>query len=244
MELSRKSKLMAIVIGFIFAGCATFQPGLRYQDLMRARQPTAKEVREGLEVSIEEFVSREKSRRAFDADIAPHGVLAFFLRIENKSPTSYIVRDTDSRVFLHDRPLNFLQGIDAARQAASSDGAAKAAAWTVAMGPFALLFWAPAISISGSHTQYVNQRIEHHFDNLQFGNVLLRPAQAVGGFLYFKIPNGTKRLEDLTVEVVASEEKTPRQVSIRFPVPILELSAPVLFLTDRNVGGEGDRDGE
>jgi len=41
-----------------------------------------KATQEGLELSIEEFASKNKSQQAFDADIAPYGILALLLKAE------------------------------------------------------------------------------------------------------------------------------------------------------------------
>lgn len=225
-------------IGFaaslFLSGCATFEPTLAYQDLINGRPATVKQEQKDLEISVEEFVSSEKSQQVFDADIASYGVLALFLRIENKGTASYMVRDGESKAFLGSQSLALMQGVDAADQSASSDAVGKAAAWTVATGPLALIFWPVSISASGAHTGYVNEEIRHHFDNLQLGNVLVRPARTMGGFLYFKLPNGPKKLEGLTLEVVASEEKTQERLTFRLPLPALELPVPLFSVTEDN----------
>ena len=64
------------IAALILTGCATFEPGLRYQDLTRPRQPDAKSVQDGLEVSVEQFATESKAKMAFDADVASYGVLA------------------------------------------------------------------------------------------------------------------------------------------------------------------------
>jgi len=212
---------------FFFIGCATFEPGLSYQDLMRDGRPTVRQVREGLEVSVEEFVTAKKSLRAFDADIAPYGALALFLRIENKSAAAYTVRQAEVKALLGDQSLSPLRGVDAARRAATRDTASKALAWTVATGPFALLLWPVTVSGSGSHTQTVNQRIERHFENLELGNILVRANQGVGGFLYFAIPGGMKKLERLTLKPIAAQENGAKTVVFELSLPALELSTPV-----------------
>ena len=226
--------LTGLAASLFLNGCATFKPTLAYQDLINGRPATVKQEQKDLEISVEEFISSEKSRQVFDADIASYGVLALFFRIENRGAMSYMVRDSESKAFLGPQSLALMQGVDAANQSASSNAVGKAAAWTVATGPMALIFWPVSISVSGAHTGYVNEEIGHYFDNLQLGNVLIRPTQTMGGFLYFKIPNGTKKLEGLTVEVVASEEKTQERLTFRLSLPTLELPAPVLSVTEDN----------
>ena len=92
------------------SGCASFDPALRYSDLTKPREPTVKQTQERLEVSIEEFASKDKSEQAFGADIARRGVLALLLRLENGGTETYRVREAGvgtynrCRVFaFHDR---------------------------------------------------------------------------------------------------------------------------------------------
>jgi len=227
MRLDRKSKLSVLIVGLIFTGCASFEPGLRFQDLMRARQPTVKEAKGGLEVSVEEFVSAHKSNQAFDADIAPYGVLPLLVRVENTGTETYRVPQDAITVFLGDQPLGLLSGEQAANQAATSEYAGKALAWTVATGPFFILLWPATIGGSAAHTHSVNRRIQQHFESLHFTDALLKPNQIGAGFLYFKLPDGTKKLEKLTVQIEPPEEKSGKRLSFKLSLPILELSAPV-----------------
>ena len=198
------------------SGCAAFKPEMRYQDLIKEHRSTQSESRNELDISLEEFVSPEKSRKVFDADIATYGVLAIFVLANNKSTASYRVWGMEAKAFSAEQPLGFLRGVDAADQAATRDAAGKAAAWTVAMGPFALLFWPIAISGSGSHTSYVNRDIENHFNSLELGNLQLRPSQIAGGFLYFKLPDGIKNPVSITIEIPISVEGSENRSSFKF----------------------------
>ena len=83
MLLKTLVRIFVFAVPLVFIGCASFEPGLQYQDLMRPRQPTVKETQQGLEVSIEEFASKNKSQQAFDADIARFGILALLFKAEN-----------------------------------------------------------------------------------------------------------------------------------------------------------------
>ncbi len=121
MRLNRHSKFNVFLMAVVFSGCASFEPGLRYQDLMRPRQPTVREVREGLDVSVEEFASAHKSNQAFDADIAPYGVLPLLVRVENNGTESYRVQQHTITIFLGNEPLGSLSGEQAANQAATSE---------------------------------------------------------------------------------------------------------------------------
>ena len=80
---------------------------------------------------------------------------------------------------------------------------------------------------SASHTAAVNRRIEQHFESLKFNDSLLKPNQSAAGFLYFKLPAGIKKLDNLRVEVRPSEEQTAKQLSYSLSLPPLDLSGAV-----------------
>jgi len=190
----------------VLSGCASFEPGIRYQDLARPRQPTAKQTQQGLDISVEEFASANKSRQAFDADVGPNGILAILLKVENNGSQNYKIQEPSISAFLETQELPLIGGEKAASESANSEYAGKALGWTVAAGPFAILLWPVTIGASAAHTASVNRRIEQHFESLRFNDALLKPNQTAAGFLYFKLPAGVKRLENLRVEVTPSEK--------------------------------------
>jgi hypothetical protein len=228
MQPRRQLKFRALVIvtGLIFGACASFEPGLRYQELMRPRQSTVSETREGLEVSVEEFASPSKSEYAFDTDMAYYGVLPLLVRIENKGTESYHVYPNDIRASLGGQSLPVLSGVDAANRAATSEYVGKALGWTILTGPFFILLWPATIAGSASHTQSVNKRVQQYFDSLSFTGSPLKPNQTAAGFLFFRLPNEVKKLENLTVEVQVSEERTGQRPNFKLSLPTLEISAP------------------
>ena len=219
--------LSLILVILFLSGCASFAPRLGYQDLMRLHQPDAKQKWEGLVVSAEQFLSADKSRKTFDSDVARYGVLALFLRAKNEGNVIYQLRQEQVKAFLGDQRLLALSGNDAARQAAMSEPVGKALAWTVATGPFALALWPVTIAGSGSHTQGVNREIEDYFEHLELGNVEVKPNHPIGGFLYFKLPDGVKKLEKLRLEVITSEANNKDQIEFRLSLPPIELARPV-----------------
>ena len=211
------------VIALILTGCATFEPGLRYQDLTRPRQPDAKIVQEGLEVSVEQFATESKAKMAFDADVASYGVLPLLVRVENTGSQNYTVLRSDIRVYLGGQLLSPIMGNEAAKEAGTREYAGKALGWTVATGPFFILLWPVTIGGSAVHTQSVNKRIVQHFENLAFTDARLKPNQTAAGFVYFKLPDGVEKLGNLTVEVQPSEDKTGRQLTYKLTVRNLPL---------------------
>jgi len=227
MLLRSQTKSAFIALCFIASGCASFEPGMRYQDLMRPRQPTVKETQEGLELSIEEFASKNKSQQAFDADIAPYGILALLLKAENNGSKTYRIQEQTISAYLGNESLSSLSGEKAASQGANSEYVGKALAWTALAGPFAIILWPATIAGSAAHTASVNRRIEAHFDSMRFNDTVLKPNQSAAGFLYFKLPTGLKKLENLRVEATPSEDGTVDRLSYKLSLPTLDLSSPV-----------------
>lgn len=219
--LLKNSNVLAVC--FFLNACATFDPATRYQEIMGPRQPTVSEAREGLQVSLEEFISSEKSRRIFDADLASHGVLALLLKAENKGQGTYKIEDKETRALLENQLLPLLPGVDAANQAATREYFSKAAGWTLATGPFALIFWPVTVSVSGMHTGEVNRRIEQHFETLSFGKAIVQPGQSAVGFLYFKLPERFDSKEKIIVEIVASEAQSASQIVFKLPISNVSL---------------------
>jgi hypothetical protein len=216
-------QLEVLVICSLLTGCATFDPATRYQDIMKPRQPTVSEAREGLQMSLEEFVSPEKSRSMFDADLVSHGVFPILLRAENKSEGTYKIEDKEAKALLENQTLPLLSGVDAANQAATREYVSKAAGWTLVTGPFALIFWPVTVSLSGVHTAQVNRKIEQHFETLAFGKAIVKPGQTAAGFLYFKLPEAFTGKEKIIVEIVTSEVQSGKQISFKLPIQNLSL---------------------
>lgn len=214
--LVKSSKLLAACL--LANGCATFDPATRYQEMVGPRQPTVSETQAGLQVSLEEFISSEKSRRMFDADLALGGVLAVLLTAENKGQATYKIEDKETRASLGNQLLPFLPGVDAANQAATREYFSKAAGWTLATGPFALIFWPLTVSVSGMHTGEVNRRIEQHFETLSFGKAIVQPGQSAVGFLYFKLPEAFQGKEKILLEISATEVQNGNQMIFKLPI--------------------------
>lgn len=223
MTGSRHFKVAGLVAIIWMTGCASFEPALRTSDLVRARQPSVAETQDGLEISVEEFITPDKSRQAFDADLASYGVLAMLVRAENKGVGHYKIARRSITAAVGGQALPAIGAVDAANQAATSEYAGKALGWTVAAGPFAILLWPVTIAGSAAHTQSVNRRIQQHFESLQLTDALIKPNQTATGFVYFKLPEDSKKLEHLVIEATATEDPGGKQLSFKLSVPAIAL---------------------
>jgi hypothetical protein len=205
---------LCIILSLSFASCATFKPTWTYQDLLNAHRPEATDARNGLEISVEN-TSDEKVQKLFDSNLRSNGVLPVFIKASNKSTSVYRVVANAAKATTGSESLPVLRGVDAAVFAGDRDVAGKAALWTLAAGP---LFWATGLTVSGFHSSKVNQEIEHHFENLEFGDSTLQPNQVIGGFIYFKMLEHTKGPQTMTIEIPAIEEKSGARTTFRFSI--------------------------
>ncbi len=224
MNIAVRYHLALYVLLLTFSACATFEPALRYQDLTRPRQPSAKQSQEGVDISVEEFASEKKSRPAFDADVAAYGILPLLVNVENNGTKNYKIQEQLFTAYLGDKPLPLIAGETAASQSANSEYAGKALGWTVAAGPFAILLWPVTIGASAAHTASTNRRIEQHFESLRFTDALLKPNQVAAGFLYFQIPDGIKNLENLRLEATPTEENSGEKLLFSLSLPTINLT--------------------
>lgn len=231
MILRCQSNLGVLLTAIFLSGCASFQPALRYTDLLRPRTPTVSAVKEELTISVEEFASPNKSIQAFDANLVAQGILPLLVRIENNSATAYRIRQVDINASLNGESMLAVYSDQAADQAATSEYAAKALGWTVASGPLFVVFWPVTIAASAAHTSGVNNRIRQHFANMEFTDKLLKPKQSFAGFVYFKLPAGVKKLENMIVSVEPREEESGSRVDFKLSLPTLDLEAPSSTIT-------------
>ena len=208
---------------------------MRYQDLMRPRQPTVKETQEGLEVSIEEFASKDKSMLAFDADLAAHGILALLLKVENNGTQTYSIDEQAISAYLGTETLPLISGEKAASQGANSEYVGKALVWTVLTAPIAGPI---GIAASAAHTRAVNKRIEEYFETMSLNYAVLKPNQYAAGFLYWKLPEGKTKLENLRVEATPYEEETGTRLFYKLAIPTLDVSRAASPPPSQNTGSQ------
>ena len=222
---------VSLVMSMIFTGCtATFEPRLNSYDLSKSRLPTAKEVQAGVEVSVEEYVSANKSLKAFDADVAQKGVLPLLIRLENKGAEDCKIQRSRVRAFLDGQPLSQMYGIEAAQLGAKRDGTWNALVNTAAIGPLAIYFWPATMAGSFSQAKTINRKIEQHFESLELADTAVKPGDTAAGFVFFKMPDYRNKLDKVTVELTLEteefEESGGKRLRYKFSLPTLEIGGP------------------
>ena len=234
LHQGRANISICLVVSVLICGCARFQPTLDQKVLFGGtRIPTVVQTREEITVSIEEFASVDKSKHAFDSDVASSGVLPILFRIDSKSAAVFKIPPESIKAYIDNQPLTVLDGETAAKQAATRDYVGKALGWTILAGPFAIFAWPGTIVGSAVHTRNVNSRIVKHFETLEFKGAMVRTNQPVSGFLYYQVPADgkflqslaeSKRLQNLSIEIVAIAEQEGQNVGFNVPLPPIDLS--------------------
>lgn len=235
-------RFTAIVISVVLTGCvAQFEPRMSSPGSLGRGLPTVEQVKAGLEVSLEEFASANKSRRAFDADIASKGVLPLLLRVENNGAREYKMDRNEVRAFLGGQALPPIYGFEAAKEAATRDYVGRAIVNTAMLGPLAMYFWPVTMGLSAQHTRNINQDIEQHFENMEFTGAMVRPGGTASGFIYYRLPNNSEQLENLTVELKVEangyEEHNGKQIAYKFVFPTIGISGPAFNKSDHGSNG-------
>jgi hypothetical protein len=229
--MNYRLKFYVMLMSMILGGCtASFEPRLSSHDLKQSQLATVKEAQAGIEVSVEEYASPNKSRRAFDAEIPAKGVLPLLIRIENKGGEDYKVQRNRVRASLDGKPLEPMYGFEAAELGAKRDPTWNAIVNTAAIGPLAIYFWPATMALSASQTKSINRKIEQHFEGMELTDTVVKPGETLAGFVFFRVPDKRTTLErlmfELTLEMDTSEEPAKKQITYRFSLPTLELSAP------------------
>ena len=218
---SNMAVFKAVAIAIAMTACASFKPQLTQQELLASRQANASDTKDGVTASVEEFASPDKSRKAFDANIAHYGVLAILVRVENKASQNYQLNRSNVTALLGGQPLAALQAEEASKSA-NNEYAGKALAWTAATGPFAIILWPGTIAGSASHTAYVNRRVKWHFQGIELKDTLIKPNETTSGFVYFALPDKPKKLEDLIVQLDAMGEQSGK-ISYKLAITAIDL---------------------
>jgi len=194
--------LSAMLLALTFSACtSTFEPRMMAGALAAPSLPTAKEVRAGVQVSIEEYFSSHKSRRAFDADVGSSGVLPILIHIENRSAQDYRIERGAIHAAINGNRLADLHGLDAAAIGALRNPAWNALVNTAAIGPMAIFFGVGTLAGSASQTQKINRQIEQHFERMELPERILKPTESANGFVFFRMPAATSSLENLALEL-------------------------------------------
>lgn len=197
--------------GLIFTGCASYTPTL--VRLTLAGPDTKKAVKGDLVVYAEEFVTGEKSERAFDTNMPGEGVLPILISVENNGRESFDVNVADVRL-LGEKPLKLLAPEDAAVRAQRGT-AGRALGWSVIVPIITIPF---AIGGSAIHTANVNQQIVRDFTAKGLPDGAVLPNKERSGFVFFESDGNRKDVAGLVLEVTVRNSDTGEPISVELPL--------------------------
>jgi hypothetical protein len=233
----RQPVLKVVLSSFVLlAGCASYAPSLVR---LNPSGPNVKKAVEGdLILYVEEYATPEKSERAFDANLAPEGVLPILVSLENNGREPYAVRAADFTI-RGDKQAKALTPEEAATKAQRS-AVGRALGWSLIVPIISIPV---AVAASAIHTNSVNQQIVRDFGAKGFPDGVVMPNKEWSGFLFFELENGRKDLTGLILEFTAKNGATAETVTVTVPLPEATFTA-VPTASQQEVEKSSDRGAE
>lgn len=203
------------------------------------RTPTARAVHGELEITVEEFISKEKSRKVFDADLLAYGVLALFVTLTNNGSQDHTIAEDTIRAFFDGESLARLPAKEAANKSTVIEFDKRVQAQDIAYG---ILILNPAgIVVFGSHVlhcvgnpecnltqerekrknaiEYDRNNIPLHFEKMELQYAPLGAGKKTQGFVYFRFPDDADGVTDkITLELITRNPHTGEQTASKLPL--------------------------
>ncbi len=230
MKRNEMMRGFALVMAFLFAGCATYTPTMSRLD--SAGPNVNKTVNGELTLYVEEYATEAKSKKAFDSYLAGEGVLPLLISLENAGKHSYDVQVSDI-VVKGKSSLKALTPEEAASKA-KRDAILKALGWSLIVPIISIPV---AVAASAIHTDSVNKKIVQDFAAKTFPKGVIPPNNERSGFLFFELEEGQKDLAGLNLELTARNVVTEETVTISVPLPA------VTFAVIEKTSSEEEEDG-
>jgi hypothetical protein len=203
---------LALAAFLIFSGCASYAPSLVRLD---PSGPNVRKAMKGdLTIYVEEYATSEKSERAFDTSLAPEGVLAILVSVENNGREPYEVKGANFTI-RRDKPLKALTPEEAATRA-QRGAVGRALGWSLIVPIISIPI---AVTASAIHTSNVNQQIVRDFAAKGFPDGAVMPNKERSGFLFFELQAGQKDLAGLVLELTTKNELRGETVTVNVPLP-------------------------
>jgi hypothetical protein len=178
------------------------------------RTPTVRHVAGELDITVEEFVTADKSRQVFDADLAGYSVLALFVTLSNNGSSAYDIGRGAIRAFIDAQALTPLAASEAAAQSTARVFEMRLKGQDAAYALMTLT--PPGLVIVGTYwldclgnqecgfnkererrrdaIEYDRAHIPLQFEKREFPYGPVPPGKKVGGFVYFKLPDERENL--------------------------------------------------
>ncbi len=212
MKRNEMMRGFALIMAFLFAGCATYTPTL--SRLNSSGPNVNKAVNGDLTLYVEEYATKEKSEKAFDSNLAREGVLPLLISLENAGKQSYEVQI--SNIAVKGRSSLKALSPEEAASKAKRDAILKALGWSLVVPIISIPV---AVAASAIHTNSVNKKIVQDFATKTFPEGVIPPNNERSGFLFFELEEGQKDLAGLSLEVTARDVASGETVTITAPLP-------------------------
>jgi hypothetical protein len=208
-----------LLIMALLTGCASYTPTLVK---LNAQGPTVtKQPQDDLVVSVEEYATKEKAKKAFDTDMAKEGVLALLVAVQNEGQQVYEIKPSDITLREGEMPLKVLSPEQAAKKA-KREYFMKALGWSLIVPIISIPV---AIAVSVDHTGKVNDKIVQDFTAKAFTGGTLAPGKEVTGFVFFELKPGRKDLGGLVMEVKGENQATKECTTVTCDLPMVAFKA-------------------
>lgn len=212
----------------LFAGCASYTPALVKTETAAAT--TTKSTQAGVTVYVEEYGSKDKAAKAFDANLVEDGVLPLFITLVNDSGKTLIIDPLD--IALRDETGLLKQlSVDDAASKTKKNAWGRAVGWSMIVPIIGIPFAATA---SVMHTNKVNRQRYEDFTSKALLSAPLPANKEMSGFLFFEVDKVRSKWTGITLELKAKFDGAVGGVAISAPVPTVSL----LSMADASKLGE------
>ena len=209
--MKRMVLLGLVLIAWVMAGCASYTTQNVPSQLEENK--TVRAEKEDISITVFPILTKEDSKKYFDANLPGDNIMAIFVNILNTSPDVVEISAAKLSTLPRQYVLEPLQ-VEDVYKSSKREYVGKASLWMV-------LTYFVGAPVSALHTRSVNKDIEIDLQGkaLKLGDV--KPKTYIHGFLWFKIPDGAigenKKLPRSELRVIAN--KNGKAIDFVLPIP-------------------------
>lgn len=201
----------------LLGGCASYTPALVKTETAAAS--TAKAAQAGVTMYLEEYGSKDRAAKAFDANLVEDGVLPIFITLVNESGKTLIVDPME--ITLRDETGLLKQlSVDEAVTKTKKNAWGRALGWSMIVPIISIPIAATA---SVMHTNKVNRQRFEDFTAKALVGAPLPASKEVSGFLFFEVDKVRSKWTGITLELKAKFDGAAGGVVISASVPTVSL---------------------
>ncbi len=227
--LRKRSRYISplVALAVLMSGCATYTPTMVSPEPAKIHGTASQQ--EGVSLHVEQYVTKEKGKSAFDTNLGAKGLLPLLVTLENNREHPIEVSSVE---LLNggEAPLKLLSPEEAAAKA-KRGYVGKAVGWSLIVPIIAIPV---AVAASSVHTKKVNDRMSQDFATKGLGQDSIEPRTTRSGFLFFEMEEKRESLSGLQLQVAMRNITSGKTITISAPLPDATF--------ERNVGFEDEED--